>query len=54
MLMKAATKTGQNNYAKLVEAVLGPKMGFFMNLIFIEFTFGAISIYLIVMSKSIP
>jgi len=54
MLMKAASRTGQNNYAKLVEAVLGHKVAIFMNILFIEYTFGAMSIFLIVISKALP
>lgn len=46
-LMEAANKTGKNNYAHIVEEILGREAGIFLHIIFILLTFGAATLYLI-------
>ena len=53
-LMKAANFTGKNNYAHIVEEILGRRAGFLLHIIFIMLTFGATTLYLITTAKFVP
>jgi len=53
MLTEAAMKVGINDYGELVEEVLGKPMGIFLNIVFIEYLFGAAIIYLLVIPEAL-
>ena len=53
-LMEAANRTGKNNYAHIVEEILGPKAGILLHLMFIMMTFGCVTLYLITTAQFVP
>ena len=53
-LTDACDKTKTSNYGELVKVVLGRPAALLLNFVFIIGTFGAMSIYLIICSNSIP
>ena len=53
-LMKASNKARKDNYAFLVEEILGKKAGFILHIVFIILCFGFVVLYLIVTSKFMP
>ena len=46
--------TGKNNYAHIVEDILGKKAGVLLHIIFITLTFGAMVIYFITIAEFLP
>ena len=54
VLMEAAFKTKKNNYAHIIEAMLGKKAGIFLHIVFIITTFGVTTIYLITAATFTP
>ena len=54
VLMKAAFRTKKNNYAHIIEDILGKKAGILLHLIFIITTFGVLTIYLITAASFTP
>ena len=53
-LVKASNFTGKDNYALVVEDILGKKAGLVLHITFISLTFGFVVLYLIVTSQFIP
>ena len=53
-LVKASNLTGKDNYAHVVEDILGKKAGFVLHITFILLTFGFVVLYLIDTAQFMP
>ena len=54
VLMEAAFRTKKNNYAHIIEEILGKTAGIALHIIFIITTFGVTTIYLITAATFTP
>lgn len=54
ILMKAGTLTKKDNYAEIIEDILGPKVGIILHVVLILLTFGAMVIYFITSANFMP
>jgi amino acid permease len=53
-LVEASNRTGKDNYAHIVEDLLGKTAGFFLHITFIILTFGFVVLYLIDTAQFMP